>query len=89
MGTEYKIIEKDSSLLVIDEMSCRFDITMYDCGGQEPGDITIQDIEPKEIIIAAIKMLEAASYFMTHEEFIKEFNKPFTRYLSGIVNRRE
>ena len=70
MGTEYIIHEdKDNqTVFTIDEMSCRFAMSMH-VPNTDEGLTTATNITPEGIMAAAAKMLDAASYFITDEEY--------------------
>lgn len=80
MGTTYTIHSGKKVEIDLDEHSCRFDLDIRCQVDNLCSQITVADLEPEQVIETALKMLQAASYFVegageTVDAAIIEFKK--------------
>lgn len=67
MGTSYTIVEHEGVKLVCYEMSCRFDLDIWN--DKCPDLISqVKDLPPEKLVTAAIELLKVASYNMEPTE---------------------
>ncbi len=64
MGTTYSLIKKHGLEVDLDEHSCLFDLDINCEVNNTYSQITVSNLTPEQVIETALKMLQAASYFV-------------------------